>query len=67
SFARNEDVSVTVFNPEGKAIFTKSCITDNNGIKNVNISASRVLSPGNYYVVAKGNSSVARAKLLICK
>lgn len=67
SFARNEKVSITIFNLAGQVMYTNSGIVDDNGFKNVKVSAGDILFSGNYYVFAKGNSTFARAKLLICK
>jgi hypothetical protein len=48
-------------------VYTKLHNVGESGIKNVKVSASHVLSSGNYLVVVKGNSTFSRAKLLICK
>jgi hypothetical protein len=66
-FSPKEKVSITIFNLAGQVIFTKSCIVDENGSKNVKVITGDMLSSGNYCVVTKGNSSFARAKLQICK
>ena len=67
SFARNENVSITIYNLDGKSVYTKLFNVDDNGIKNMKVSASHFLPAGNYFLVAKGKSTVSRAKLLICK
>jgi hypothetical protein len=67
NFAANEKVSVTIFNLAGQIIYTNSYCIDDNGFKNINVTAGNKLSPGNYYIVAKGNTNFARTKLMICK
>ena len=67
NFASNENVSITIFNFDGKAVYSKLYNVDNNGIKNVKVSASHFLPAGNYFVVVKGNSTFSRAKLLVYK
>ena len=67
NFAGNEKVSFTIFNLTGQAMYTNSFNVDDNGFMNANISAGNKLSPGNYYLVAKGNTNFARVKLIICK
>jgi hypothetical protein len=67
NFAANEKVSVTIFNLAGQAIYSSSYSIDGKCFKNVNVSIGNKLSPGNYYIVAKGNTNFARAKLMICK
>jgi hypothetical protein len=66
NFDRIENVSVTIFNLDGKAVYTKLCNVDS-GIKNVKISAGHILLAGTYFIVATGTSTFTRAKLLICK
>jgi hypothetical protein len=66
-FAPGEKVTITIFNLTGRAMYTIPCFVDGNGFKEVKIYTGRLLSPGNYYVVAKGNSSIKSAKLLIVK
>lgn len=67
NFARNENVSITIFNLEGKAVYTKLYSVDSKGIRNVKVSASHFLPAGNYFVVAKGKLTFSGTKLLICK
>jgi hypothetical protein len=65
-FVPNEKISVTVFDITGQVKFFDSYYI-NSGFKNVRIKTGNLLPPGNYFVVAKGNSMVARAKLNICR
>jgi uncharacterized protein YjdB len=65
NFARNEKVSITIFNFTGQAIYTNFCIIDDFGLRNVEIDAHKILKPGNYYVIAMGDINFAHAKLLI--
>jgi hypothetical protein len=67
NFASNEKVLVTIFNISGQAIYSTSCNVDENGFRNAKVLTGSLLSPGNYYIVAKGKSSNAKAKLLICR
>jgi len=67
NFDAGEKVSITIFNLTGQVLYTNSCIVDDNGFTNVKIFTGNILSSGNYYVVAKGNSNFVRAKLMICK
>ncbi|MFY9152529.1 MAG: Ig-like domain-containing protein [Prolixibacteraceae bacterium] len=66
-FAPNEPVTITVFNLVGQTVFFKSCLVDENGFQNIRISAADQLTSGNYLVVAKGNSTLSRSKLTVCK
>jgi len=66
-FTRNEKVSIVIYNLAGQALYTTSCTADSNGNQNVRVSVGTVLSPGNYYIVAKGNSKFISTKLVICK
>ncbi|HEX7584404.1 MAG TPA: T9SS type A sorting domain-containing protein [Prolixibacteraceae bacterium] len=66
-FARNEKVSIIIFSLAGQIMYTNSYTVDDNGSKNVKVLTGNILTSGNYYVVAKGNSTFVRAKLLICK
>lgn len=67
NFAPNEKVSITIFNQLGQPVYAKSCLVDGNGFKNEKVLAGTILSSGNYFVTAKGNSSFSRSKLLIYK
>jgi hypothetical protein len=67
NFAGNENVSITIFNLDGKAVYNKLYNIEDNGIKNVKVSVSHFLPAGNYFVVVKGKSTFTRAKLLIYK
>lgn len=67
NFVSGEKVSITIFNLAGQALYTSSCTIDGNGFDKVKVKAGPVLTSGNYYVVAKGKSNFARAKLLIKK
>jgi len=67
NFTGHEKLLVTIFNQAGQVMFTHSCTVEANGSKNVKVSAGNILSSGNYLVVAKGNSSFARVKLLIAQ
>ena len=66
-FTPNEKVFITIYNLTGQAVYINSSIVDSNGFMNVKVSARNILSTGNYYVVAKGNSTVTSAQLLIGK
>lgn len=67
NFSAGEKVAITVFNLAGRAVYSTSCIVDVNGFKNLKVSAAHVLSPGNYLVVANGDASFARVKLVVRK
>jgi hypothetical protein len=67
NFAGNKNVSVTIYNLDGKAVYTKLYNIGDNDINNVKVFARHLLSAGNYFVVAKGNSAISTVKLLICK
>ena len=56
-----------IFNLAGQILYTKPCTVDDNGFKNVKVLAGNILSSGNYYLVAKGNSNFVQVKLVICK
>ena len=66
-FTPNEKVSITIYNMAGQALYTSSCIVDANGFKDVKVDTGNILSTGNYYVAAKGNSIFTSVKLLIGK
>ncbi|HAH24069.1 MAG TPA: hypothetical protein DCL77_09990 [Prolixibacteraceae bacterium] len=67
NFAPNEKVSITIYNLAGQAMYTSSRMADGNGILTEKVSTGNILSSGNYYVTAKGNSNFTRVKLLIGK
>ena len=66
-FASNEKVSIAIFNLAGQVLYTNFCSVDENGFKNLKISAGNILPSGDYLVEAKGNLNFSRAKLLISK
>jgi hypothetical protein len=65
NFTSREQVSITIFNLAGQAMYNTSCNVDENGFGNAKVLTGNILSSGNYYVVAKGNLSFVRAKLLV--
>jgi hypothetical protein len=67
NFARNENVSITIFNLAGQAIYAISCIVDDIGLQNIKIDTGNFLTNGNYYILARGDSNFATAKLLISR
>jgi len=67
NFSALENVSITVFNMIGQIIYTDSYIVDARGFMDIRVNLENILSSGNYYVSAKGKSTVARAKLMIFK
>lgn len=67
NFASNEKVSMSIFNLAGQIVYTNSFKVDGHGFMNVDVSAGNILSPGNYYLVVKGNLNFIRVKLVICK
>ncbi len=65
NFAPDEKVSITIFNLEGKVMYSNSTVVDEVGYRNLKVFAGNVLTPGNYYVVAKGKFNFSDVKLLI--
>lgn len=65
-FAPNEKVYVSIFNLFGQVVFTDSYIT-NTGTTKFKIQTGKALPNGNYYIVAKGTSDIAIAKLIISR
>lgn len=65
-FAPNEKVYVSIFNLFGQVVFTDSYIT-NTGTTKFKIQTGKALPNGNYYIVAKGTSDIAKAKLIISR
>jgi hypothetical protein len=64
-FSSGEKVRITIFNLIGQVMFSNSYWIDGSGFIKVKANLGNTLSPGNYYLVAKGNSNTTRAKLLI--
>jgi len=67
NFARREKVIITVFNFAGQAIYSQPALVDESGFVKATISAGKVLSQGNYYVVVKGDSNIAKGKLSVVR
>jgi hypothetical protein len=65
-FANNENVTVTIFNLFGQKVFS-DIIYLNDGASNYKVQTGNILSPGSYIVNAKGTSSLAKARLMICR
>ena len=63
-FDPNEKISVSIFDITRQVKFFDSYFI-NRGFNNVTVKTGNILSPGNYFVVAKGSSSVVRARLII--
>ena len=63
-FDSQEKISVSIFDITGQVKFFDSYFI-NRGFNNVTVKTGNILSPGNYFVVAKGSSSVVRARLII--
>jgi hypothetical protein len=66
-FAKNETVSITIYCLSGQALFNKSVEIDENGHCETVINTGKLLSPGNYLVIARGNQNMAKAQLVISK
>jgi hypothetical protein len=66
-FAQNEKVLVSIFNENGGKVYSQNHSVDGNGLANVKISLSNMLSDGCYFITATGEYGVACAKILIGK
>ena len=67
NFAPSENISIAIFNITGQLVFSSSCSVNNSGVIDIEINSCNLLQPGNYFLVAQGSSTVAKAKLIICR
>ena len=67
NFTLNEKVSVSIFNLTGQVMFTHSFVANSNTVQNIKLNTGNILPQGNYFVVAVGNATISKARLMICR